>query len=83
MECNCTKKLHALTEMSSLNDKKITIIFRYNELPGIFSPLTAEMCKPLRRLTSSKCELTQTAHTKAYIKELKISSKILPWHSTI
>ena len=45
------KNLHALT-------KKNYNLFRYNELPGKLLPSDAEVCQPLRKLTSSKCKWT-------------------------
>ena len=67
-------KLHVLMEMSLHNNtKELQSFLGVMNYLGKFSPVTAEMCKPLRKLTSLKVSGHGTMSTKTYMKEPNLS----------
>ena len=62
---------------------RIAVIFNIMNYLGRYSSLTAEVCAPLRKLTSSKMSGHGSTPMKTYTKEPRLSSKRMkPWYST-
>ena len=69
------QKLYMLTEMLPLLTKRTAIFLGIKNYLEKFSLVIAEICKPLRKLTSPKSEWTWTTHTNNHMTEKKQSSK--------